>query len=352
HLGKDDRSTALDFALENENLDLALYLTSHGVPMGEIYDPQDETIQTYLALLSSHSDTLSSKEKESFAFKMLDSLRAAGLDNTPTFNEFLKVAIQARRTELKKWVMEKDSLQKTCVSCLEEYEEITEPNTGPANCPCYFCYTCSVRLVDFAINQSGIEPAQCPQCKEPMGLTYLRRLQIPNERVDLFEKRTLENTLHRKVSGWFQCPVENCVNGMQVTSDSPTTFSCSLCTWQGCVKCGKPHINANCEEYAKDEAQLRKILELGALQAPEELIGGPPPETDVEDPLYVAYYQGRIRPCYYCGTATERTDGCNEMNCKNPRCGKQWHWNKGVYNERSADFSAGPRLYESLVSSF
>ncbi len=37
--------------------------------------------------------------------------------------------------------------------------------------------------------------------------------------------------------------------------------------------------------------------------------------------------QALIRPCPHCDTLTERSGGCNSMECA--RCGRAWHWNYG-----------------------
>lgn len=81
-----------------------------------------------------------------------------------------------------------------------------------------------------------------------------------------------------------------------VEGEDPFFFSCPVCEYRCCWRCGGESPHENCSEYAD---QLRQCQDAGI-------------ETHA---------------CPNCGSMTSKDGGCDRMRCE--ACGKQWDWTTG-----------------------
>lgn len=274
----------------------------------------------------------------------------------------------------------KQSKEKTCCVCLETdkkneckegpdlslsgaAEEIRSLKLlpafsakGPAGCDCHLCEECAPRLTQFILEKNGSEISTCPGCQEIVVPSFFEQFALSEDQIMHFAMKTCEKRL-AQLPAWHFCPTADCLNGKQIDKAESLIFNCVLCSFSGCIRCGQNHERGDCQEYLKSCKELENILSEGEKAPPTS--GHPRDQADPD------YLKGRFRPCYWCGTITEReVDGtieygqCNSMICKNPQCKKNWHFNYGCHELHPRfvkkgqvfhDFSKKEQRYQPLV---
>ena len=216
-------------------------------------------------------------------------------------------------------------MSSSCVICYDQKGEgQDEMGSGPAGCTCYLCPTCKKRYIEFEIENCSESKFSCPGCDGGVILDFFQRAGCNDQGVMKIAQVYVDKQLS-ETPGWLFCKTANCSGGRIVENEgSAVYYVCSLCEFQGCLKCGEDHLG-ECTQ-AKEESQAsREQMEFLLREGREAPIEGRDQLT-AEDPLY---YKGRFRPCYYCGLITERVSGCNSIQCLQPKCKKSWHWNYG-----------------------
>ena len=215
----------------------------------------------------------------------------------------------------------------TCIICQDQpliSEEIVERHlTAPANCDCFVCIPCGKTWIEFQIGHCSEISYTCPGCDQTISLDYFKKHGCTEEQITKLSQVFVERKLDEHPN-WYFCPAQDCSAGRILLEGESSFYSCFLCEFEGCIKCGESHFGG-CEQSKIENEATQKELEFlvnEGKQAP------PPNRNDItpDDPLY---YKGRFRPCYFCGTLIERTIGCNSMDCPQPKCRKKWHWNYG-----------------------
>ena len=222
-----------------------------------------------------------------------------------------------------------------CLSCSEETMWAEPQRLGPAGCACVLCSDCAPSFCDMVVNRDGEDVSRCPGCKEPVYSKYLVEQGVCEADVKKVRNRTVD-LVNSQQMGWAFCPTKGCAGGRVVQpQETSAYYSCFLCGHEGCIKCGNEH-QGECANYEKEMREFENLLRLGAMA---------PPAEQPTDPNHPDYMKGRFRPCYHCGVVTERSDGCTHMTCK--RCTKNWHWNKGPYNN-DYDYNKLPMQFTPL----
>jgi hypothetical protein len=226
-----------------------------------------------------------------------------------------------------------------CIICLERLNSLEADSqdlqhSGPAECSCYICTPCTKTWIEFQVDHCGESSYNCPGCEKIISLEHLRKHGSSEEQILKLAQVYVERTLS-KDPNWLFCRGSNCTTGKAIEEGSTATFySCFLCDFEGCIRCGEAHLGGCDQAKQENEATQKELhfLITEGLQAP------PLNRSDIlpDDPLY---YRGRFRPCYFCGTIVERTMGCNSMICANPKCGKKWHWNYGDHKLHPANIT-------------
>ncbi|MEO5969136.1 MAG: ankyrin repeat domain-containing protein [Bdellovibrionia bacterium] len=222
-----------------------------------------------------------------------------------------------------------------CLRCFDDAPVGAVIPPGPGGCACYLCEECAQDFCSFVIDRDGDNVSLCTHCKTPVQSDYLKQMGRSEAEINKFRIRQIDH-VNARATGWGFCPTEGCSGGRVIQVDEKAAYySCFLCDRDGCLKCGSDH-RGDCTENAAQAKGLEELLRLGAME---------PPEESPEDAKHPDYFKGRYRPCYYCGVATFRMDGCNQMTCL--RCNKKWDWNNGPEG-RNGDFTKGPMNFTPL----
>lgn len=256
-----------------------------------------------------------------------------------------------------------DEEVKTCKVCFSDIEKGEKSYQGPADCSCHLCQDCFGQFLNVEVKNKGSDLSYCPGCSGEVTANFLQKSDVEKETIEKFRKRILANKL-ALLPGWSFCPTPDCFNGKLLSSQDASIsvspfFSCTLCMKDHCLKCAKNH-KGPCDQFEQQSDDLKNLLSEGRL--------APPKNGHPNDPNHPDFLKGRYRPCYYCGTITERPlDGtsnngqCNSMVCARPQCGKKWHFTYGdhglhPYNlehhsqSEMHDFKREEQKYEPLVA--
>ncbi len=184
---------------------------------------------------------------------------------------------------------------------------------------------------------------------------------------------------------WRPCPTESCPSGQSFGPQTRLYFHCSCCGFQGCLECQLQHgpkqvdlVDGHCLIAAATlSPQFQALALKQGARAPLELAQLPGSIGDTyrnlsetQQPLQAAHLltdylttlaqtvpqgatcpicqetvgethqipdhtlDGRNRPCPHCGVMVEKIPhqeggACNHMICPNPRCQKDFNFNRG-----------------------
>ncbi|MEO7163095.1 MAG: ankyrin repeat domain-containing protein, partial [Bdellovibrionia bacterium] len=138
--------TALHYAISQENTDIATWLVSNGAQFGAGKRPEIEELawfqETLLDYLSNLTDPVLVK---STVARYLFLSKAEGWLGTLFHSRFIEKSrverLQNMELQIQQW-RDRHDLQR-CSFCREKNNEFYERNSGPANCNCFLCPTCS-----------------------------------------------------------------------------------------------------------------------------------------------------------------------------------------------------------------
>jgi ankyrin repeat protein len=247
--------------------------------------------------------------------------------------------------------------EKDCSICLSMCVDQKCTGIGPASCSCFVCDECSDRLIDYVVHKNGAEENLCPGCSQEVSASYLSLCGRSKDEIVKYDTNRIKRKLSR-IKEWYFCPTADCLDGRKAFEGESGFFSCRLCDYEGCLKCGKNHERGQCAQYESQCKEIKTMLLEGRKK---------PPNKHPNKVTSANYLKGRFRPCYFCGVITEKElDGtsnngqCNSMRCKNPKCLKSWHWNHGSHlkhpnniyrshNFTSHDFDRKAQQYSPLV---
>jgi ankyrin repeat protein len=343
----------------------ATYITPEGVcSISAAHESKDvlliEVLTCFKALHDSSTleNTLEVKAQIHAKLELLKTIEL-NFDYLPLWS-ILKELAHSKATSL--YIQQKEAemskihlLKKVCSVCTDKFEVSQSELKGPAECECYICPDCLPSFVEHELIQNKNNLSLCPGCRGIVRNEYLKRLNLPEEEVTRISLKQIEHKLC-SLPNFVFCRTPNCPGGKVVEPNESGYYNCALCDWKGCLLCKKDHrgtCDQSNEEDKKTYQWMQHLLEQGKLPAPKK--------GHSKDPEHPNYYQGRFRPCYYCGLITEKEfDGtqhsgqCNSMVCA--KCKRSWHWNYGDHrkhpkigeSEAMHDFNGEKQQYEPL----
>ncbi|MEO5971031.1 MAG: hypothetical protein ABIQ95_13970, partial [Bdellovibrionia bacterium] len=196
-----------------------------------------------------------------------------------------------------------------CSSCFETFRGQTPVYRNEY---CLLCKECGHSFLKYALNNSDKEIIYFPVSSEEslrheVNVDFIQELGASEPEARMFLIGQMTQKL-KKIENWKFCPVNGCKNGAVFNNES-TWFHCSICTFYGCINCGKPH------------AKL---------------------QPDNEDCLTAAGY----KKCPGCEIPSIRISGCHLMTC--PNCSTHWNWNSGRKFQEGRDKRNGHYFVDEI----
>ena len=213
-----------------------------------------------------------------------------------------------------------------CPVCFEEFKEDKKIIVLP--CKHSFCKNCCYGHIKQQIT-TNIEKIYCMTCPNPKNaienknrgfftkdqcLKILKEedkenFEVLKQSYEKWERRVIINSSNGTIKA---CPykfplgegegVADCAGMLK--KDGHNQYSkCEICTNEFCFKClrtEEEHKEKSCEKYLEEMQKKDEEILLGV------------------------YGKNNIKKCPYCGSPTEKNDGCNHMRCA--KCGGEWCW--------------------------
>jgi hypothetical protein len=186
--------------------------------------------------------------------------------------------------------------EQECLICLEDKDtrDFCTLSCGHKG----WCKGCLKEQVDLALTEKSTVSLKCPnpECKKPMTEQDIRTITHNNRNkltayADITTKEWMLTQDNAK-----QCPTPNCHFVFINEDQNPQKIKCPQCTHEYCSHCLLPHSNRiSCKEAEENQA-------LGKNKTQAEK------ETD-------QWKKEHTKPCPYCKTTIEKTNGCNAVLC-------------------------------------
>jgi len=192
-----------------------------------------------------------------------------------------------------------------CRVCLDEKKASEFYALGCGHSYCRDCW--QEYLQGYALNEgAAITQTSCmfPKCTAKLTEKDFEELALPST-LQKYMYFLLKEYSERELHSVF-CPNPACGNAVVYSgSGRPTDVVECHCGTRFCFSCGhEKHNPVSCD----------RLLEwLALLQDDSESLG---------------YIKATSKPCFHCGTFTERISGCNHMICRRGTggCGGEWCW--------------------------
>lgn len=233
NLNIEDRrgNTPLHFAVYRSNAQVATWLVTNGGHFGKGPRPSRQGIAwlqtTLLNYLSTIIDPVS---EQSTVAHYLYLSKVEGWLGSPFHIEFIKKIRGERLRNLEASIHQGGDIQALprCLVCGEESTQFYERNTGPANCPCFLCPSCTGNHIYTQMLELGPFVIVCPgpNCQKEVSQSFLRRQGFPEGTIEGFRVHQVKKK-YEQTCDWFSCPTANCPNGTYTVKT--TGFDCDLC---------------------------------------------------------------------------------------------------------------------------
>jgi len=192
-----------------------------------------------------------------------------------------------------------------CPICMDE---VPFDKLFALGCGHYYCVKCWRDYLHEATFSAGPEilnvTCMYPQCPAKLNNKAFKSLADNDDYVRhcyFLLKHFAESDRHI-----LYCPNPGCGNAVLYQGDDrPTDVVECHCGTRFCFSCGhEKHNPVTCDQLADWLKQLQ------------------------DDSESMAVIKATSKPCYHCGTATERVTGCNHMVCRKEMggCGGEWCW--------------------------
>ncbi|KAF1345245.1 hypothetical protein BDV97DRAFT_401844 [Delphinella strobiligena] len=205
-----------------------------------------------------------------------------------------------------------------CMVCYQSKKanEMVNVNELPSSCRMCFQGTCrpcmEIYLDHYFFRAFGASTVmECPLCTSIWTLTNLEHF-LGKDRMESHVERMTHRFLESSANfRW--CAADKCVSGQfyddkEIDKPGGEKVCCNLCEGQNCFNCRVVwHEGLTCKEY--QDPDLRKH---------RGKRGG---DNDVRK----AMRKENTKRCPHCGTAVERTSGCNNVLCT--QCGQFFDYN-------------------------
>lgn len=227
-----------------------------------------------------------------------------------------------------------------CLVCSEEVEQLFDCIGGNLECKLTLCKTCLEENLEKLCKNKFERPVCANQkCHALVQLDRLYQAGCEVELIEALQRNLVRLEAKNSCRNYRACFNDECLNGKTI-ENGHTKFNCPLCTFEGCLECGKKLCSDNCPANKNQNILKDKLYKLGKLPPPKKAY-----ENYSEDEE--EFLHGRYRICPHCGDFIERADGCNNMKCSS--CKKTFHWNDGLKNANQHDFRNGPMRYEHTL---
>lgn len=196
-----------------------------------------------------------------------------------------------------------------CETCYHQKkpEQMIVRSLLPKSCQdCYgdICRECmDIYLERYFLRTDGLSLViACPACSAKWDMTTVERFVGKSKMNHYMERMTHRSLETNPTFRW--CAADKCQSGQyyeqeQVGQAGGEKICCGVCEGEACFKCRSIwHEGLSCEEY--QDPDLRKHRGKRAV--------------DVE--VRKAMRKGETKRCPNCGSAIERTSGCNHVYCK------------------------------------
>lgn len=216
----------------------------------------------------------------------------------------------------------------TCAIC---FEEQLGAQFARLDCGHAFCAACMRQSAQVHVASGELDALRCPDtsCRAPLDAHILRQL-LDAAGYERWEQLTLQRALDRMADAAY-CPRCGTVS-LEDLSDN--CADCPRCFFVFCTLCNEGrHPGVQCVSAETRLAMLRRKAEGGGAAAVEEL------RRKEHDFLSLAEIEKSSKRCPGCGTAIQRTEGCNKMSCAN--CGAFFCWRCNKQIEGYTHFKAG-----------
>ncbi|USN50942.1 MAG: ankyrin repeat domain-containing protein [Myxococcales bacterium] len=227
-----------------------------------------------------------------------------------------------------------------CPICFDETENLLDCIGGNDECTHQTCSDCLKENLEHLIKNRHEKPV-CPnqQCRSLVKLANFYQAGCDKENIDALQSILVRFSAQTQWKDYKPCFTPECINGKRVEDDN-NYFSCPICTFEGCLECGKKICGQDCVSLYGQKMLFAKLYKLGKLPPP------PKPYSEYKDDDDESFH-GRYRMCPHCGQLNERSEGCNGMKCN--RCSGRYHWNDGLNNVELHDYARGHMNYEDVL---
>ncbi len=264
----------------------------------------------------------------------------------------------------------------TCLICLDESRAVSSPcSNHPAAWVCHACAERGLREVTRE-KQAQLRCLSCTSA-HPMSPAFFERAGCKPELVDELRELEVRQEILKRYSHFQFCHREGCVGGKTFGLGETKTFDCKICSFSGCLDCGKEGVSAahfrargRCKGIQDSSELYVKLIRRGA-EAPITIDqlrawgfqGRKGPQAGEffrgylkslserhpkggQCPLCAGvlgdvhaiedhFYDGKYRPCPHCGMMIEKTSRaeggeCPNLTCGNPRCRKDFNFGRGL----------------------
>lgn len=200
-----------------------------------------------------------------------------------------------------------------CGVCLEERLGAEMHVLQP--CGHQFCRACIRGLCELHVREGSVDRLHCPEpsCRAELGPGLLRRVLSE----DLFlrwESLSLQKALEAMPDVTY-CPRCEAVCWAN-SDDGDDSADCPQCHFSFCTLCrNKRHVGSECMT-AEERLAILEARQEGRSREENERSKVKELQNEV---LAMKYVAQNAKRCPRCGTAIERSEGCNKMTCSN--CG-------------------------------
>lgn len=281
---------------EHNNMTLTAYFIFAGAK--PFRDYQDLFSSNTLGLLETEmkSELENLKDNPSFldlaTYNTAYFLRRMGRTQTPFYLKLVEDLQHWSEELLAEECAKGSGTQRRCEGCKRGpiFTE-GEPNSGPANCGCFYCKECIHTWAEQAFRQHQI--IQCPGCNKDVTPSFFQRNHFSREIQAAYKYLYWTARMKAKNPDFRFCPTQQCLGGKVIEEGEPATLTCNLCFKTHCLRCAKSHLGSDCEGFRLNEEYIRSMWEKGVYQQ-----------------------------CPKCLTPVEIADiGCGSITCF---CGGKW----------------------------